>query len=445
MKQVEITKSIVLFLLIALSLFLTFSIWTYTPDLKTIDQKPTVDISVSNRATMDQVIKPYKSIFHFQDGLTGTTDSTEIEHIIKAMKTWTISGVVLKDQSFDAVKLNLLMNKRNSFTLFYPSEVPLRVFEDLLEIDDINVPETSFDHITFDHIIVEWNSINTTLDMHFVSSLNNLRYSAKVQVLDMQKFNQTLLVRGKNLAEYAQVKTNDENLLMVPVNKLEIIRNTYYQDNISPSKFRDALFNDPNAVHRSQVGPNLEVFIDDHAQMSINTDKKILDYVQPTASTDEVAIPSELLLDVFDYINEHGGWSNEYRLVNMNPLSRTVKFQLHVHGLPVYSDSTSTMIEQVWGEDRVFRYKRPYYILDSNLPSETEIVHLPSGVDVVKMLLESEEVDGSQVEEIIPGYFMKYDTNPNLFILEPSWFYKVKDNWIRFSPEQLGGEKLGLE
>ncbi len=245
------------------------------------------------------------------------------------MKNWTISGVVLKDQNFNADKLNLLMNKRNSFTLFYHSEVPLRVFKDLVEIDDINVPETSFDRL-----IVEWNSINPTLDMHFISSLHNTRYSAKVNVLDLQKFNQTLLVRGKNLSEYTEVKTSDEHVLMIPANKLEIIQNTYYQDNISPSRFRDALFNDPNAVRRSQVGPNPEEFQDDHASMSINTDKKILDYVHPTAKTSEVSDPSELLRDTFDYINEHGGWSNEYRLVNMNPLSRTVKFQLHVHGLP---------------------------------------------------------------------------------------------------------------
>lgn len=442
MKQVEITKSIVLFLLIALSLFLTFSIWTYTPNLKTIDQKPTVDILISNRTTIDEVIKPYKSIFRFQDSLTGTTDSTEIEHIVKAMKNWKISEVVLKDQDFNAEKLNLLMNKRDSFTLFYHSEVPLRVFEDLVEIEDINVTETS----SFNHIIVEWNSLNPTLDMHFVSSLYNSRYSAKVHVLDLQNFNQKLLVRGKNFSTYTEVKTNDEHVLRIPVNKLEIIRNTYYQDNISPSRFRDALFSDPNAVvRRSQVGPNLEEFQDDHARMSINTDKKILDYVHPTAKTSEVSIPSELLQDTFDYINEHGGWSNEYRLVNMNPLSRTVKFQLHVHGLPVFSDSTSTMIEQVWGEERVFRYKRPYYILDSNLPSETKIVYLPSGIEVAEMLINSDEIDGSLVDEIIPGYFMKYDTNPNLFMLEPAWFYKMRGDWIRFSPEQFGGEMIGLE
>ncbi|MBO1913301.1 hypothetical protein J4G37_51890, partial [Microvirga sp. 3-52] len=47
MKQVEIIKSVVLFLLVALSITLTFSIWTYTPNLKTLEQKPTVDISIS--------------------------------------------------------------------------------------------------------------------------------------------------------------------------------------------------------------------------------------------------------------------------------------------------------------------------------------------------------------------------------------------------------------
>ena len=48
---------------------------------------------------------------------------------------------------------------------------------------------------------------------------------------------------------------------------------------MSPSRFRDALFSDPNAVRRSQVGTNLEEFQDDNALMTINTDKKNLDYV----------------------------------------------------------------------------------------------------------------------------------------------------------------------
>ena len=183
MKQVETIKSIVLFLLIALSLLLHFRYGHIHQTSKHLIKNQLLIFQLSNRDTIDEVIKPYKSVFRFQDSLTGTTDSAEIEHILKAMKTWTISGGVLKDQNFDADKLNLLMNKRDSFTLFYHSEVPLRVFEDIVDIDDINVPET---HLI--DIIVEWNSLNTTMDMHFISSSYNSRYSAKVHVLDLQKF-----------------------------------------------------------------------------------------------------------------------------------------------------------------------------------------------------------------------------------------------------------------
>ena len=95
--------------------------------------------------------------------------------------------------------------------MFYHAEVPLRVYEDLVNIEDTNVPETSFDRI-----IVEWNSLNTTMDMHFISRMNKLRYSAKVNVHDLQNFNQTLLLRGKNFSAYTEVKTNEESFINVP-------------------------------------------------------------------------------------------------------------------------------------------------------------------------------------------------------------------------------------
>ncbi len=52
-------------------------------------------------------------------------------------------------------------------------------------------------------------------------------------------------------------------------------------------------------------------------------------------------------------------------------------------------------------------------------------------------------LDFDAVEEITPGYFMKYE--PGLFIMEPAWFYLINGNWNRFSPESLGGELIGLE
>lgn len=427
-------------MLIALSVTLTFSIWTYTPKYPTIEQPPTVDIAIANKMDLEDVIKPYRLLFNFEEYLRGTTDPGEIEYVISELKNWTISGLVLKDPNFEADKLDSLMKRKNSFTLYYHTEIPLPVYANIFNIEDINTEDS------FDRMIIEWNSTNTALDIHFISRANNLRYSAKAHVKDSRNFYLSVLPTVRSYSNYEKVSTSEAVSIVVPVDGIELVRNTYTQEEFTPSKFRNALFSDPNAVlRRSQVATNSEEFQDDHARMTVNTLKKNLNYVHPVVESNELALPSELLLNTFDFINEHGGWTDDYRLTRMNPLSRSVEFQLHVHGLPVYSNATSTKIEQVWGEDRIFRYIRPYYTLGLPLPSEKETILLPSGVEVIETITKSEEIDGSTVEEIIPGYYMKHDTDRGLFMLEPSWFYKIKDNWIRYSPEQLGGDPIGLE
>ena len=433
-------KTIVLILLIALSITLTFSIWTYTPKYPTIEKQPTVDISIAKKSDITDVIKPYKVLFNFEDGLKGTANPVEIDEIVSELKNWTISDLKLVDRSFDVDKFAMFIREKNRFSLFFPAEVPLSVYSNVLNIEELKIPET-----TFDRIIVEWNTLNTTMDIYFISRENKLLYSAKANVLEVENFHQAILTRGDNYSEYAEVSPGHTPFVAVPVDQIELLRNTYSQGEISPSRFRDALFRDPNAVKRTQVEANLNEFKDDRAIMTINTLTKDLDYVHPTAKSNELAIPSELLFNTFDFINEHAGWTDDYRYSHMDPLSRYVEFQLYVHGLPVFSDTTSTKMEQTWGEDRIFRYMRPYYTLDSSLPSETELKILPSGLEVAEMLIDSKEIDIRIVEEIIPGYYMKHDREHNLFMLEPSWYYLINDNWIRFSPEQFGGEMLGLE
>lgn len=440
LKHVELIKSVVLILLIALSITLSFSIWTYTPKYQTIEKQPTVDISISQKKNITDVIKPYKLVFNYEDGLKGTADSMEIDEFVGGLKNWMMSDLRLVDRSFDANKFATFAREKNRLVLFFPAEVPLSVYSNLLNIEELNIPET-----TFDRIIIEWNPVSTAMNVYFISRENSLLYSAKANVLDVQNFQQSILNSGNNYGEYAEVNPGSTPYVVVPVDRIELIRNTYSQGEISPSRFRDALFRDPNAVKRSQVDANINEFQDDRAIMTIDTLKKDLDYVHPTAKSNELAIPSELLFNTFEFINEHGGWTGDFRFSYMDPLSRFVQYQHYVNGLPVFSDTTSTKIEQTWGEEQVFRYKRPYYILDSSLPSETEVKTLPSGLEVAEILINAKEIDMNIVEEISPGYYLKHDRENNLFLLDPSWYYLIGGKWIRFAPEQFGGDTIGLE
>ncbi|MCZ2259057.1 YycH family regulatory protein [Sporosarcina sp. G11-34] len=444
LKYIEPVKSVVLILLVFMSITLSFSIWTYTPKYPTIEEATTVDVSIADKRDVEDVLKPYKIIFNFKEGLKGTTDLREKSSIVEALKSWEITNIGLADSKFSGTKVNKFFHEINRFTLYFHGEVPLPVYDMVLNKEASNYPETTFDRLT-----VEWSPGDPLLKVHFTSSMKGMRYTGEVKINDFQDFNRSVLTEAKDYLDYKEINSGNSSFIAVPTEPIEIVRNIYYQDGVLPSRFRDALFSDPHAVRRGQITTTREEYQDNHAIMSIDSKRKVLNFVHPIVESKDSAIPSVLLKKTIDFVNEHGGWTDEYRFTYMDPKSRKVKFQLFVHDLPVHSEMTSTEIEQTWGIDQVFRYVRPYYMLDLTFDFEPLKVLLPSGVDVAKALIESKTVDFSTVEAIELGYFLKHDTEHDaeerLFVLEPSWFYLIKGKWNRYSPEELGGEKIGLE
>lgn len=438
LKYVETVKSIILTLLVALSMLLTFSIWTYSPRYETIEQLPPVDISIGDKKKIDEIIKPYKVVFNFDNALKGTTDSDKIDRIMDEITDWKIADISPVYDNFTTENISTLLRKPNRFIVFFQSEIPLSVYDSVLKIE-APTPE-----ISFNQIVVEWKPDNTAMTVYFVSKVNKKLYSAKVKAEDYQSLDNSILTKGRELQEYRDVKPDSSSYLVVSEEPVEAIKDTFLADEVPINKFRDALFSDANAVRNSQVGIHQEELADDHAMMNVFTEKKILKYVSPNVDSRELAIPSELLINTINFVNEHGGWTDEFRLASMDAKTRIAHFRLFLHGLPVYTDSSSSAeIELKWGKNQIYSYYRPYYRLNSLNPAKTEVELLPPGTDIAESLRKSDKLDFDAVEEITPGYFMKY--KPGLFVMEPAWFYLINGNWSRFSPESLGGELSGLE
>ena len=109
----------------------------------------------------------------------------------------------------------------------------------------------------------------------------------------------------------------------------------------------------------------------------------------------------------------------------------------------------NTIISTFWGNNRIYSYERPYYTLGLSLPSETDVLTLPSGEQAADLLRQVENLDITTVKELTVGYYLTRDDERGLLNLEPSWFYlsdKVSDKvWTRLNPESLGGGPYGLE
>lgn len=445
LKYIEMIKTITLIFLISLSLVLTLLIWKSAP-YDTVGKRATVDISITEsteKKDIASVVKPYKIHFNFAEGLTGTTDSEQIDYMVNHLKGWRLTNPVLVDKSFNEAELNQFLRHENRAVFYYSGHVPLPVYESVLNIENPNIPETSFDLI-----VIEWNFSGATIDVHFINRENELRYQSTAKIYEQQEFNHEIINVGRSYDEYVEADPDGNKFIAVAAEPVQLIQNTYFpneKDEINPTRFRSALFSDPNAVRRSEVSATRDDFQDNHALMTVDTEKKQLRFVHPVVESRELAIPSELLEDAIDFLNEHGGWTDEYRYSGMNFKTRYVNFKLYVRGIPVLGGNTSTEIEQVWGEESVYQYKRPYYTLGDTLPSEMETVTLPSGKEVVEALKLSEGVNFSEIEEVIPAYYMRQDVALDIFVLEPSWYYKRNGKWNRFSAEQVGGEMDGLE
>ena len=273
LKYIETIKSIMLLLLIALSITFTFSIWTYSPNLETIEETSAIDTSIGKKKTIAEIVKPYKTVFNFGDNLRGTTNSEEIDTIVDEIQRWNITDIKIVDDNFSAEEFGELSRKPNRFTLYFHGEVPLTVYDSVLNFDDqVSVPELSFNRI-----VVDWNPETVLMDIYFISKTNKTLYSAKARTEDYRE----LLQMGRELAVYGEVNPGGFPYIVVPVEPLELDKHTYLQEENNPSEFRDALFSDPNAVRRSHSSSYQEEYRDDHARMKVFTDKKKLDFVYP--------------------------------------------------------------------------------------------------------------------------------------------------------------------
>lgn len=143
-------------------------------------------------------------------------------------------------------------------------------------------------------------------------------------------------------------------------------------------------------------------------------------------------------------MNEHGGWTDDYRYAEMSVYEKKLTFRLFVDNYPVFNENGMTVVTQNWGEEEVSEYKRPYFTLTISLPSQTK-VELPAGETVLEYLLSDKGFNPKLLQDLVLGYRLSLDTtDDNLVVLEPTWYYLYGGAWLPFDMEEVGRDPDGL-
>ncbi|WP_239457195.1 YycH family regulatory protein [Planococcus versutus] len=447
LKYVEHIKSIALFLLILLSLALTFTIWTFTPTHETIEPSTTVDEPISETKNTEEIVRPVKLLFHTEEVVTGTTDQDHIEVLVDELQKWQIQNIRLVQDEATPGTIKSYMHSSNRAVVYYPGLVPLPVFDSMNTITNSTIPESSFDRL-----IIEWEApANDRPSLYFINTVSGKIHRADILIKDLDQFQTDIAAQAVDYETYVTDETIGTLPIYVQEGQVAKESFVYLLSKISSKKLAEALLDSPSLTLSADL--LTEEYTDDTgALMRENENKKSISYIQPKAETTDPAIPSDLLFDSLSYVNAHGGWTDPYFYAGMNSVNQQVEYQLYVENLPVFSNFTTTSLEVIWGIDsgleQVYSYIRPAYQLESEA-TENRMTVLSSGEEVLKALGQLDKQERSAITDIAPVYYLTRSegesTDVVLATFDPVWYYKTNGIWTELPIELTGGRKLGLE
>ncbi|WP_182480701.1 YycH family regulatory protein [Peribacillus asahii] len=441
--NLERAKSIVLFLLIAISTYLTWSIWTYKPELEKIDQGPFLVIDREEKTAGD-VIKPSSILIHRNQISYQISSPADLEKASAQMNKWNLYNAKKLSTRMTKKEMDDFMHEDGTVEIIFPGDVPFQLYKNALGMVNKEVPTFSFDRILYKQKDIH----SKESILYFVSSQELSILEASITTKRLSAFHTTFFQKANTYPEYVPRTVNNQHKVFVSKNEISLPRYKYLIDDLNIKNFKNALFADPVNVRHETVVSGDE-YTDSTRLLSIDKTTHMLSYINTNTSqkVGMLSSPSDLLKKSIEFVNNHAGWKeSNYRFAHLDEKNQRVIFRLYHNGYPVFNHLGMSEIEEIWGKDEIYSYQRPYFTFQAADPFEQSVVSLPSGEEVLEQLKKMRNFDYFNLEDITIGYKLSMaPLDDNLMFLEPAWYYRSGSDWLAVPFDEAGGEINGLE
>lgn len=434
----ETVKSILLTLLVLFSIGLTWSLWTYQPNLDLLQSGKLVEeIKMGERKEEAKIIKPDRILYHTEGNHYGTSQVNEIDRLMKEMSGWVFFDV--KNHTEQAGTFKQAVHGNGKVEIVYPHEASVEVFRNILNFEEKKLPA-----FQFDRIVIDMKSLQKDRGVvYFANTRNREIYISYISASLLSHFNRGFYERASQNPAYFGFEATEKRTIFLPEDETEMRAYKYLPKKLNSEEFKEALFTNPSLVQKSIVSTG-EEYANDSSKMNIYTNKHLLVFINP-GEDGYLSGSTNLLRRSIDFINQHYGWTDPYRFVYLDEASQQVTFRLYsMDGFPIFNEDGLSEINQFWGKNEITRLTRPTFAME--LPLETTKVVRPSGREALEFLKSQKDFKPELLEDLVLGYRMDMDpASSSLITLEPAWFYLYNKKWSQISTDELGGMRHGLE
>jgi regulatory protein YycH of two-component signal transduction system YycFG len=432
----EKVKSIILTVLVVTSVILTWSLWSFQPNVEELGNKSDTvkEVTLSNKKDIKDIVSIDQIIFNIEGNYYGT-GFDKIDDLMSEISDWDFN--TFYPVAPDQLDITSIADNNDSVQIMYPGEIPSELFASIYQLEGKEIPKFQFDRILIDFESFDYEYGN----VYFISQDNKEVYLSHVSAVFFNEFRNAYFTEATQYNQYFPYPTSTGRKIYLPKDETKLAKNQYTINKLPVVKLKNALFSDPSIVERSIIDFG-EEYTDGHNIMLVNNDNYTITYIDFSAENQDINTGG-LLQKSVDFVNNHGGWTDDYRYVGLDKRRKTVNFRIYgPNGYPVFGETSSiSKIEIEWASSGISSYRRNNFSLEQLTVNPVQT--LESGYEALDKIRERDHFNENLLQDLTIGYRMTM--NGKILSLEPSWFYLYNGNWESLMMNTGGGEQVGLE
>lgn len=447
--SIENFKTILLLNLVVISIFLTYNLWTYQPNSSMVqNEKYIQDVPSVTKKDLSAIIFPSQMIVHKGLGHYASEQNLRINPVYKILEQGEFDE--FKDISYKIPKNQFLsfVHAKNRIELVFPAEIPFEVFKNLFSIQEKYMESQAFDRLLI-NLYPNENS-KDEVQAFFVSYESRKVYSVTLKGITVKDLVNTGNEFAGQADEYFMYAMDEARAIFLPEANVNMKQMFYVTNDLEKEMFQNILFTDPRYVKQDKTS-SWEMYTDGTRLLRIFNTTQMLEYENSSVSQKETLTGAPLVQQSIDFINNHGGWTDSYRLYNVMPEKGEAVFRLHAdNSFPVFNTSGMSSLNLGWGLNEIRSFKRPLFWLFVKR-EEDMTVELPSGRTILSFIQQNAKGSMKEIKNIAVGYELEPDVGLNGekaigVKLDPIWYVSYGDSYKKIEWDALkGGELVGLE
>lgn len=426
----EKIRNITLAILVLLSFFLSFNLWTAGRNIGE-EQNPSNQAVRSDISMIDhsesEAFRPTMIALHGVDNQNPliVANTFPLRNLLNNRFSSENLSRIETYEELNKQEYLEVMETDQWMEFIFREEMPLGILSQKFE----DFSQENADYF-FDRLLINIENPNF---IYFYHTDTGAFYSASV--IENESLNIEPFLNTENLNyKSAETRIFRNNIVYLTQETINVPYRSYVIDRLPNSLYTSNFYPDPSLVDVRSSGSTTR-YIDLTREVTINQQTHTLVFLRQIEDSGELR-PTDRFIRSFEQVNRFENWAGTYALTDYNSEDEIVSFRREIEGLPVFSTSDNETVSEVGlVESGVTHLKLPLRFINTPITMDgSPDEELLSGVEVINQLSEQLPAERyEKIENLTVGYTWEESEEASQVIyFIPNWYVLFDGVWIEF-------------